>query len=178
MFEELELEIPQGVTCEINNKEIVVSGKNGTVKKHITTNAVDVVMEGSKLKFNMINDRKKIKSESNTIYAIIKNMIAGVQKKYTYKLAVVYSHFPMSLAVKGKEFHINNFSGEKKVKVIAIPDCVEVIVKGKEVLVKSADKAEAGRIAGLIEKSAVVKNRDRRIYQDGIYITEKGVQNE
>jgi ribosomal protein L6P/L9E len=45
-------------------------------------------------------------------------------------------------------------------------------------LLVSVDKEAAGTVAGLMEKISVVKNRDRRTYQDGIYIIEKGVQDE
>lgn len=173
-----EINIPQGITVTKKENLVVVKGKLGELQKEFKSKLINITINSNKIDLESINDRSKTLAILNTIKSIIDNMISGVNKKYVYTLRGVYSHFPLTLAVKGKTFVINNYLGEKKSRVIDIPDNVEVSVKGKDVIIKSIDKNLAGTVAGLIENSAKPKNRDRRIFQDGVYIITKGVQDE
>jgi len=174
----VEIKIPQGVTVTQSKGEFTVVGKKGTNKRLFRTSNVKKSVDADKIVLETINDRKRVVAEALAIQAHLENMLSGVNSKYNYKMRIVYSHFPITVALKGKEVHVTNFVGEKKPRITKVPDNVEVAIKGKEVIVSSIDKESAGIIAGLIEKSAFVKNRDRRVYQDGVYIIEKGVQNE
>jgi large subunit ribosomal protein L6 len=173
-----EINIPQGITVSKKDNFLLVKGKLGELNKEFKSKLVNINIESQKIVLESINDRTKTLAILNTVKAIVKNMLSGVNKKYVYTLRGVYSHFPLTLAVKGKTFVINNYLGEKKSRVIDIPDTVEISVKGKDVIVKSIDKSLAGTVAGLIENSVKPKNRDRRIFQDGVYIITKGVQDE
>jgi large subunit ribosomal protein L6 len=42
-----------------------------------------------------------------------------------------------------------------------------------EVVVTGIDKENVGQTAANIERCAVIKNRDRRVFQDGIYLLGK-----
>jgi len=68
---------------------------------------------------------------------------------------------------------INNFLGEKNPRVAVILPNVDVQLKGAKITVTSADKDAAGQTAANIEKATKIRNRDRRIFQDGIYIVER-----
>ena len=51
---------------------------------------------------------------------------------------------------------------------------VEVKIQNKtEVIVSGIDKEAVGQTAANIERSTTVKKRDRRVFQDGIYLIEK-----
>ena len=50
---------------------------------------------------------------------------------------------------------------------------VEVKVDKENIEIKSDNIERAGQSAANIEKGTKVRNKDRRIYQDGIFITEK-----
>ena len=51
---------------------------------------------------------------------------------------------------------------------------MKVEVKNKvEVVVSGIDKEKVGQTSANIERCTTVKNRDRRVFQDGIYLLEK-----
>lgn len=173
-----EIVVPQNVTVELKDTVLKISGPEGSIEKEFKTKVITIKKEGNKIVLEAKNERRKTFAVFNTIKSIINNMISGVNKKYKYVLKGVYSHFPMTLGVKGNAFVINNFLGEKAVRSVKIPDNVNVSVKGKDVFVTSVDKEKAGIVAGLIENCAKVSKKDRRTFQDGVYIVAKGVQDE
>ena len=102
------------------------------------------------------------------------NMVKGVTEGFTYTLKALYSHFPMTLAVKGNELVVNNYFGERVPRSAKILNGVEVKIQNKtEVIVSGIDKEAVGQTAANIERSTTVKKRDRRVFQDGIYLIEK-----
>ncbi len=84
----------------------------------------------------------------------------------------------MNLQVEAKQLTINNLFGEKVPRVAKLPWSpaeVEVRVENKtDVVVRGADREKVGQTAANIERSCRIKNRDRRVFQDGIYIVSKG----
>jgi large subunit ribosomal protein L6 len=174
----LELQVPQGVTATVKDNVVTVKGSKGTIDKEFKSKVLTIKQDNNKIILETKNDRKMVLAILNTTKSIIENMFSGVNNKYTYTLRGVYSHFPITLAIKGKNFVITNYLGEKNPRSIGILDNVEVTIKGKDVIVTSVDKEKAGIVAGLIENKAKVLNRDRRIFQDGVYIISKGVQDD
>jgi large subunit ribosomal protein L6 len=80
----------------------------------------------------------------------------------------------MTLAVKGNIFVVNNYFGERVPRNANILSGVDVKVSKKvEVVVSGIDKELVGQTAANIEKCTTVKNRDRRVFQDGIYLINK-----
>ena len=49
---------------------------------------------------------------TNTARSIITGMIKGVEKGHTYRLKIIFAHFPITVKVKGREVHVENFFGE------------------------------------------------------------------
>ena len=101
-------------------------------------------------------------------------MVKGVTDGFTYTLKALYSHFPMTLAVQGNQLIVNNYFGERVPRSANILAGVDVKVQNKtEIVVSGIDKEAVGQTAANIERSTTVKKRDRRVFQDGIYLIEK-----
>jgi large subunit ribosomal protein L6 len=101
-------------------------------------------------------------------------MIKGVTDGFTYNLKAFYSHFPMTLAVNGDIFNVNNYFGERVPRAAKILNGVNVKVSNKtEITVSGIDKEAVGQTAANIERCTTIKNRDRRVFQDGIYLLNK-----
>lgn len=111
---------------------------------------------------------------AGTWKAHLNNMIKGVTDGFTYNLKAFYSHFPMTMSVKGNKLVVNNYFGERVPRTANILPGVDVKVQKKvEVVVSGIDKEAVGQTAANIERCTTVKNRDRRVFQDGIYLLEK-----
>jgi large subunit ribosomal protein L6 len=100
-------------------------------------------------------------------------MILGVTQGFTYEMKIVYSHFPVKAGVKGSEFVIENFLGEKFPRKTRIVGDTKVEVKGDQVVLTGPDVEAVGQTAANIEQATRIRGFDPRIFQDGIYITRK-----
>ena len=168
-----EVEIPENVEAKINGSILMIKGKEGKISKNFNTKKLVFEIKDNKI---IIKNEKATKTEKkmiNTIAAHAKNMIQGVQKKFEYKLKIVSSHFPISVELKENEAIIKNFLGEKVPRKSKIPEKVDVELKGEVITIRSHDKELAGQAAANFEKTTKIKMKDRRVFQDGIFITNK-----
>jgi len=168
-----EIEIPEGVEVTINGNEITVKGEAGENKRVFNLNNIDLKMEGKMITVGAKKATKSEKKMINTNAAHIRNMIKGSKEKFEYTLNIGSSHFPMTVEVKGDEVIIKNFLGEKVDRKSKILEGVEVKVDKAIVTVTSNNRESAGQTAANLEKATRIRNRDRRIFQDGIFITNK-----
>ncbi|MBI4150591.1 50S ribosomal protein L6 [Candidatus Woesearchaeota archaeon] len=167
------VELPGGVSASVHNFIITVKGPKGEVKRKLTAPSIQVKVTGNVLELSVKKGTKREKTAINTLIAHVRNMVKGVQQPWVYKLKVCSSHFPMNVALNGKEFTIKNLFGEKVPRTIKIKDGVTVKVAGQDITVESTDLELAGNTASDIEQLARICHVDRRVFQDGIHMTEK-----
>ena len=79
----------------------------------------------------------------------------------------------MKASVKGPEFVIENFLGEKHPRRAKILGDTKVEVSGDQVILKGTDIEKVSQTAANIEQATRIRGFDPRIFQDGIYITKK-----
>ncbi len=164
--------IPEGVEVNISRGEIEVKGPRGKLVR-VYPPILEIKKEGIEVTVSTKKARAKEKALVGAFVAHTKNMIQGVQKPFVYKLKICYVHFPMSVKIAGQEVHITNFLGEKKTKVVKIPDGVTANLEGDIINLESPDKELIGQAATKIEQAARAKARDRRTFLDGIYLIER-----
>lgn len=167
------IEIPSGVEVDIDGNIIVVKGKEGENARRFDVTNVEFKKQGNEIIIGHKKATKKEKKIINTIAAHIKNMIEGVQKKFEYKLKTVFSHFPITVEMKGNDVLVKNFLGEKTPRKTTVPEGVNVKVDKENITISSTDKELAGKAAANFENVTRIRMRDRRIFQDGIFIISK-----
>ena len=165
--------IPEGVEAEINGSIFRVKGKEGESSREFRTEGLIFEKKGNEIIIGNKKATKKEKKMINTIKSHVKNMMEGAQKKFEYKLKICYNHFPFTVEVNGNDALIKNFLGEKIPRKVKIPGGVEVNVEKDIIKVRSHDKELAGQAAANFETATRIRLRDRRVFQDGLFITEK-----
>jgi len=176
MYYEVEarkVKIPDGVKVNVNGKVVEVIGEKGRLVRDFSHLPVSIQLVGNEIEVSALWPKKREKAAVGTVCAHINNMIKGVTKGFTYKLKIVYAHFPISVKVNGDKILIENFMGEKAPRVAKIIGDVKVLVKGDDVIVQGINIEEVGQTAANIEQATKVKNRDPRRFLDGIYVYEK-----
>ncbi len=166
-----EIEIPEGIEVSVNNNEILARKDNAELRRIFPK--VFIEKQDSKIALRLQGTTKREKKQINTIVAHIKNILKGLQGKFVYRLQICSVHFPMNVAVKNKEVIIKNFLGEAKDRKAKILPNTEVKIERDIIIVESNDKEAAGQTAANIEKSAQQTTKDKRVFQDGIFMIER-----
>ena len=170
--------LPEGASASVAGDVITVSKDGQSLSREFRHHKVEVRAVNGDLEVFVNLPRRSDKALAGTWAAHLRNMALGVDEGFEYRLKAVFSHFPMSLKVDGKQMIINNLFGEKVPRVAKLPWSpaeVEVRVENKtDVVVRGADREKVGQTAANIERACRIKNRDRRVFQDGIYIVSKG----
>lgn len=168
------IKIPAEVSVEVQGKKIKVAGPKGSLERSF---------EGSPLEFSFSDGRLRIYEENvmrvdaslvGTARAHIKNMIKGVTTGFTYRLKVVYAHFPMNIKVVDREIRIENFMGERSARVAKIAGNVAVSVEGDDVVVSGIDKESVSQTAANIQRVTKIRDYDSRVFSDGVFVYVRG----
>lgn len=167
-----EITIPTGVNVEVA-EFITVTNKNFHVKKKLTYPTLIITKNENKIIIEPKVYTKREKKIINTFKSHLLNMIKGVQEPYEYRVKICASHFPMTVTMEGKKLIVKNFLGEKVPRKADILENADVKIEGDLITITSPDKETAGQIAANFEQSTRITNRDRRVFQDGLWITKK-----
>ena len=169
-----EITIPEGIKATIINNILTINGEKGSLSREFTHPKIQIKIKDNTIALICKNPRKKQKALFGTFIAHINNMIKGTNKEYEYKMKTVFSHFPIKLSVEGKDFIIQNFLGERASRKALILEGVNVDIEGDDVTVHGIDIEKVGQTVANIERATLVRNRDVRVFQDGVYRTSKG----
>src|SRR5918911_2468651 len=169
-----EISIPDNVNAKMEGNTFIVAGRLGTLQKDLTRLPIAINIKNKKLVIKPPGTRKKDLAVTNTAKSVLQSMIKGVETGFTYKLKVVYAHFPISVKTKGKEIHVENYFGERAPRVShVVGDTTKVNVMGEDVIVQGPSLEEVSQTAANIEFSTKLKGKDQRVFLDGLYIYSK-----
>jgi large subunit ribosomal protein L6 len=170
---ELTIEIPDGIETKYSEGELEMKGPLGEVKKDFTKIMANIIVNNKLIKISSFSLRKKHLSAMNTARSLIRNMIKGITDGYTYKLKIAFAHFPITVKVKENEIHIENFYGERSPRVAKIIGNSMVEISEEDVIINGISIEDVSQTAANVEQVTKVKNKDQRIFLDGVYIYEK-----
>jgi large subunit ribosomal protein L6 len=166
--------IPDGVKVQLDGTQLKVNGPKGQLVRNVRFPQVSVTCDGKEVTIATESTRKEITAMVGTLEAHTKNMIRGVTEGFEYRMKVVYSHFPIQLKLQGNRLEIANFLGEKKARYANIVEGVTAKVANDEVVLTGIDRELVGTSAANIEHATRIRNRDPRVFQDGIYMVQRG----
>ncbi|HSG74039.1 MAG TPA: 50S ribosomal protein L6 [Nitrosopumilaceae archaeon] len=167
---ETSVEIPEQVTVSLKKNMLGVTGPLGKTFKSFKKIPVSIEIQDKKISIRTSGNRKKEYAIMNTVKSIIRTLCEGVISGYTVKMKIVYSHFPITVKVQNKEVLIENFQGERAARIARIHGQTKVVSKGDEVIITGPVLYEVTQTAAEIEQKTKVKNKDHRVFLDGIYI--------
>jgi large subunit ribosomal protein L6 len=167
------IQVPDGVEVTIEGRKVMVKGAKGALTRDFSYVPISIEGNGKTVRVWAEWPRKKEASLVGTIYSHIQNMITGVAKGFSYKLKIVFSHFPISVKVQGKTVIIENFTGERRGRRVKIIGDVKVKVQSEDIVVEGVNLEDVSQTAANIEQATKVKKKDPRVFLDGIYVYER-----
>ncbi|MDI6655809.1 MAG: 50S ribosomal protein L6, partial [Candidatus Hydrothermarchaeota archaeon] len=100
------IKIPEKVEVELQEGVVKIKGPNGEVMRRLYYPGIRIAKEDREIIVRAENPRKRQKAIAGTFASHIRNMVKGVTEGFEYKMKVVYSHFPITVKVAGKEILI------------------------------------------------------------------------
>jgi large subunit ribosomal protein L6 len=148
----LPIEIPQGVTVEVDKDNVVtVKGPKGELKQQVDK-GVTLKLEGNQITFERSSESKDHKSKHGLYRSLVNNMIIGVSQGYTIQQELVGVGYRAE--VKGNN-RLELSLGYSHDIMMQMPP--EVIVEAKTerrsnpiITLTSADKQLIGQVAAKI----------------------------
>ena len=171
-FQEI-IEIPEGISITMKKHMMQFQGPLGKTFKSLRKIPVNVEINDGKIIIKAQGKRKRDYSILHTARSLIQNICEGLIEGYTIKMKVVYAHFPVTVKVQGKTISIENFQGERAPRITTIVGNTKVIPKGEDVILTGEVWTDITQTAANIELKTKVKNKDHRVFLDGIYVYEK-----
>lgn len=179
------LSIPEGIACEKVGKTISCTKDSQTLTRAIPSTEIKVSFNSNEMTIACEKGNKIQRAQIMSLVAHMKNIFAGLQKNFTCILEACNVHFPMTAKIEKDIFIVNNFLGEKVQRKAKIVEGTKIEIKEQKsptnpftLTISGASREAVGQTAANIEYATKVRNRDRRIFQDGIYIVEKSRRSE
>src|ERR1700690_4613002 len=167
------IQVPDNVNLSLDGKKVSVKGAKGSLTRDFSFATIAIEGDGKNIRIWAKWPRKKEAALVGTITSHIQNMITGVTKGYSYKLKIVFSHFPISVKIQDKFILIENFTGERRPRKIKLIGNVKVKIEAEDIIVEGANLEEVSQTAANIEQSTRVRNKDPRVFLDGIFVYER-----
>ena len=170
------IDIPSGVKVTAKSRVVTVKGPRGELTKQFKHVKIEIEVKDNKIHVHTYMTTYKQSAILYTIASHIKNMIKGVTVGFRYKMHTVKKHFPIEVAIKDGAVEIGRFLGERNVKTVKLLEGVTAKKNEKdqdEIWFDGIDIDKVALTCAHVFQSCFAKNKDRRKFLDGIYVSEK-----
>ncbi|MFQ6025133.1 MAG: 50S ribosomal protein L6 [Nitrosopumilaceae archaeon] len=165
--------IPDKVKVTLKRKLLSVEGPVGKAEKDFKKISVELALDKKKVIVKSKGTRKRDYAIFNTAKSLITNLFEGVLNGYTIKLKTVHAHFPITVKSKDDNILVENFQGERAPRVAKIKGDTKVTVKEEDVILTGPVLTDVTQTAANLQQKTKVRNKDHRVFLDGIYLFEK-----
>jgi large subunit ribosomal protein L6 len=129
----------------VQNHEIIVKGKGGTLKRPMHPN-ISVDVEGTTVTVSPKGSSKMARALWGTYAAHLRNMITGVNTPFVKKLQIEGIGFKAELSGKTIKFAL----GFSHPVIVAVPEGLTAVVEKNIITITGADKDAVGQFAASI----------------------------
>jgi large subunit ribosomal protein L6 len=168
----IEIEIKEGVKAEMKDNRVVVTGKLGANTRRFNSSLLSIKIEQNKLVIDHTKDKRleeKAKNAEKAMAKEIANDMRGVNEYYELRMKSIHAHFPITVEAKGNAISINNIIGERVPRIAKMAGNTKVEIKGQNVRLYGTSIDEVSQTAANIRKACKMRNKDIRVFQDGLY---------
>ena len=173
------VDIPEKVKVTLHKNMLKVEGPLGKTFKNFKKIPVDLEINEKQIKIKAKGTKKRDYAILNTSKSLIRTLCEGVIEGYTIKMKIVFAHFPITVKTEKNQILIDNFQGERAPRIAKIRGNTKVVAKGDDVTLTGPVLTDVTQTAANIQQNTIVKNKDHRVFLDGIYIKSKtkGIEN-
>lgn len=143
------IEIPQGVTAQISDKEIVVKGPKGELKQFIH-NEIKIEQKDGKI---LVAPKAQLSKKGRGLWglyrALVANMVEGVSKGFEKKLEIEGVGYKAIVEPAGLSLNVG-FINPVKIKK---PEGVTFLVEKNVITVSGINKEKVGQVSAEIRKA-------------------------
>ncbi|MHA1268737.1 MAG: 50S ribosomal protein L6 [Candidatus Helarchaeota archaeon] len=163
--------IPKEVKVKIQDRLVEIKGSNATLVRDFNhARQIIIKKDNNSIVIQAQTNRKKAKALVGTISSHINNMIKGSIADFKVIMKIVYAHFPVSVRIEDSTVYIDNFLGERaarKAKIMG--NNTKIKIDDDDIIISGPNIEYVTQTAANIRLSTKIKNKDPRIFQDGIY---------
>ena len=128
------INVPAGVTVDVNDKVVTVKGPKGTLSQVINDRNINVKSEGATLHVERTSETKETKSKHGLYRQLINNMVQGVVTPFTRTLIIQGVGYKASMSGNKLVMNIGfshpvEFTAPEGI-TLACPDATTVTVTG------------------------------------------------
>lgn len=141
-----QINIPEGISVQIDEREITIKGKNGEIKMAILE-GVNAKLEGNELTFSILRNSKQVRSNWGTMRSLVANAVKGLVEGFEKTLILEGVGFRVIKEGEGLGLMLGFSHPTKYSEVNGITFEVE---KNSILKIKGYDKALVGKVAAEI----------------------------
>jgi large subunit ribosomal protein L6 len=160
------IQIPSGVTVEVNKDFITVNGPKGSLSQ-FTMSGINVSVEDGQVLVNRANDEAENRARHGLMRSLVSNMVSGVSQGFEKKLEI--NGVGYRVQPQGADLKFNlGFSHDV---IYKLPSTVQAKVEQNNITISGSDKQQVGQVAAEIRalkkpepyKGKGIKYADERI---------------